>query len=88
MERRASSPRPQLTMPGGTARAPRTTCKSPCARRLPNFNLGEGIPAWSVSSGVAGVSEVASRPKLPSEGQGDHMRALLAIRVADSFGPQ
>ena len=89
MERRASSPVPQLTMPGGDARRSTNNAQLPVVHvDCLTFNLGEGIPASSVSSGVAACQRAQSRPKLPSEGQGDHMRALLAIRVADSFGPQ
>jgi hypothetical protein len=77
MERRASSPVPQLTMPGGDARLSTNNAQFHVEHvHCPTFILGEGIPASSVSSGVA-VRECA---KLPSEGQGDHMRAGLRIR--------
>ena len=89
MERRASSPVSQLTMPGGDARRSTNNAQFPVVHvDCLTFNLGEGIPASSVSSGAAVRERSRSRPTLPSEGQGDHMRALLAIRVADSVGPQ
>jgi len=89
MERRASSPVSQLTMPGGDARRSTNNAQLPVVHvDCLTFNPDEGIPASSVSSGVAAPESARSWLKLPSEGQGDHMRALLAIRVADSVGPQ
>ena len=89
MERRASSPVPQLTMPGGDARRSTNKAQLPVVHVYsPTFIPSESTPASSVSGGVAVPESARSWLKLPSEGQGDHMRALLAIRVADSFGPQ
>jgi len=81
MERRVSSPVPQLTMPGGDARRSANNTQVPVLHlHCPTFIPGEGTPASSVSSGVAVRESARSCQKLPSEGQGDHMRAGLRIR--------
>jgi hypothetical protein len=52
MERRGSSPVPQLTMPGGDARRSTNNAQLPVVHVYsPTFIPGEGIPASSVSSG-------------------------------------
>jgi hypothetical protein len=47
MERRASSPVLQLTMPGGDARRSTNNAQLPVVHvDCLTFNLGENIPAW------------------------------------------
>jgi len=87
MERRASSPVPQLTMPGGDARRSTNNAQVPVVHvDCLTFNLGESIPASSVSSGAAVPESARSRPKLPSEGQGDHMRSGCRFVRASVIG--
>ena len=63
MARRASSPVPQLTMPGGDARRSTNNAQFPVVHvDCLTFNLGEGIPASSVSTVVAVHESARSCP--------------------------
>jgi len=87
MERRASSPVPQLTMPGGDARRSTNKAQLPVVHVYsPTFIPSESTPASSVSGGVAVPESARSWLKLPSEGQGDHMRSGCRFVRASVIG--
>jgi hypothetical protein len=81
MERGASSPVPQLTMPGGDARRSTNNAQLPVVHAdCLTFDLGEGIPASSVSSGAARTGECAKSPEVALRGARRPHAVRLPIR--------
>jgi hypothetical protein len=91
MERRVSSPVPQLTMPGGDARRSTNNAQFPVVHvDCLTFNLGEGIPASSVISGVAVPESARSCPprgKATTCGQGCRFVLASVIGFGDIEPP-